>query len=118
MLAFSRWANTPGDAELAHQIVLAAWRDFHRSNGWQRERDPLLKGSELHEVLRDEAMPAGDAVLIEVSLELAREMNLPGLTEMARSALNRFWDELRTEAFFFPSRIRALEVAIGAQKGS
>ena len=118
MLAFSRWANTPADAELAHRMVLAAWRDFHRSNGWQRERNPLLKGSELHEVLRDEAMPAGDAVLIEVSLELAREMNLPGLTATARSALNRFWEQLRAEAFFFPSRIRALEVAIGVQKGS
>ena len=117
MLAFSRWANSPGDAELAHQIVLAAWGNFHRSNGWQRERDPLLKGSELHEVLRDEAMPAGDAILIEASLELAREMNLPGLTEMARSALNRFWEQLRAEAFL-SSRIRALEVAIGAQKGS
>ena len=118
MLAFSRWANTPRDAELAHQIVLAAWGDFYRSNGWQRERNPLLKGSELHEVLRDEAMPAADAVLIEVSLELAREMNLPRLSEMARSALNRFWEQLRAEAFFFPSRIRALEVAIAAQKGS
>ena len=118
MLAFSRWANTPRDTELAHRIVLAAWRDFHRSNGWQRERDPLLKGSELHEVLRDEAMPAGDAVLIKVSLELAREMNLPVLSKMARSALNRFWEQLRAEAFFFPSRIRALEVAIADQKGS
>ena len=118
MLAFSRWANTPRDAELAHRMVLAAWRDFHRSNGWQRERDPLLKGSEMHEALRDEAMPAGDAVLIEVSLELAREMNLPKLAEMTRSALNRFWEQLRAEAFFFPSRIRALEVAIAAQTGS
>ena len=118
MLAFSRWANTPADAELAHRMVLAAWRDFHRSNGWQREQNPLLKGSELHEVLRDEAMPAGDAVLIEVSLELAREMNLPVLSEKARSALNRFWEQLRAEAFCFPSRIRALEVAIADQKGS
>ena len=118
LLAFSRWANAPRDRELAHQVVLAAWRDFHRSNGWQRERDPLLKGSELHEVLRDEAMPAGDAVLIEVSLELARKMNLPMLAEKARSALNRFQEQLQAEAFFFPSRIRALEVAIAAQKGS
>jgi len=118
LLAFSRWTNAPRDRELAHQVVLAAWRDFHRSNGWQRERDPLLKGSELHEVLRDEAMPAGDAVLIEVSLELAREMNLPLLAEKARSALNRFQEQLQAEAFFFPSRIRALEVAIAFQKGS
>ena len=63
-------------------------------------------------------VPAGEAVVIEVSLELAREMILPKLAEMARSALNRFWEQLRAEAFFFPSRIRALEVAIGVQKGS
>ena len=61
MLAFSRWANTPRDAELAHQMVLAAWGDFYRSNGWQRERNPLLKGSELHEVLRDEPLPEAGA---------------------------------------------------------
>ena len=118
LLAFSRWTNAPRDRELAHQVVLAAWRGFHRSNGWRREREPLLKGSELHEVLRDEAMPAGDAVLIEVSLELAHEMNLPILAEKARSALNRFQEQLQAEAFFFPSRIRALEVAIAFQKGS
>ena len=69
-------------------------------------------------MLRDEAIPAGDAVLIEVSLELAREMNLPMLAEKARSALNRFQEQLQAEAFFFPSRIRALEVAIAVQKGS
>ncbi len=115
LLAFSRWSRAPEDLELASRVTEAAWRDFYRANGWQRERDPLLKGSELHEVLRDEALPAEDAVLIEVSLKLADEEKIVSLAEKARSALNRAHEDLLGDAFFFPSRIRALEVAIAIQ---
>ena len=115
LLAFSRWSRAPEDLGLAARVTQAAWRDFYRANGWQRERDPLLKGSELHEVLRDEALPAGDAVLIEVSLKLAEENRIASLGQKARSALNRAHEDLLADAFFFPSRIRALEVAIASQ---
>jgi len=115
LLAFSRWSRAPEDLSLAARVTQAAWRDFYRANGWQRERDPLLKGSELHEVLRDEALPAGDAVLIEVSLKLAEENRIASLGQKARSALNRAHEDLLADAFFFPSRIRALEVAIASQ---
>ena len=115
LLAFSRWSRAPEDLELAYRVTETAWRDFYRANGWQRERDPLLKGSELHEVLRDEALPAEDAVLIEVSLKLAEEKKIVSLSEKARSALNRAHEDLLGDAFFFPSRIRALEVAIAIQ---
>ena len=112
LLAFSRWSKAPEDLELAYRVTETAWRDFYRANGWQRERDPLLKGSELHEALRDEALPAEDAVLIEVSLRLAEQKKIVSLAEKARSALNRAHEDLLADAFFFPSRIRALEVAI------
>jgi len=115
LLAFSRWSKVPDDLALAYRVAQAAWRDFHRANGWQRETDPLLKGSELHEVLRDEALPAADAVLIEVSLQLADQEGSSELAEKARSALNRAHDAVMADAFFFPSRIRALEVAITHQ---
>ena len=117
LLAFSRWSRAPEDLALATRVAQAAWRDFFRANGWQRERNPLLKGSELHEVLRDEALPAADAILIEVSLRLAEENKIASLAQKARSALNRAHEDLLAEAFFFPSRIRALEVAISSQSG-
>ncbi|MAF08373.1 MAG: hypothetical protein CL389_11040 [Acidiferrobacteraceae bacterium] len=115
LLAFSHWSRAADDFVLAHRVAQAAWRDFHRANGWQRETDPLLKGGELHEVLRDEALPAADAVLIEVSLRLAEQEGNSALAEKARSALNRAHDTVMANAFFFPSRIRALEVAIASQ---
>ncbi|MDP6550660.1 MAG: DUF255 domain-containing protein [Arenicellales bacterium] len=115
LLAFSHWSRAADDFVLAHRVAQAAWRDFHRANGWQRETDPLLKGGELHEVLRDEALPAADAVLIEVSLRLAEQEGNSALAEKARSALNRAHDTVMANAFFFPSRIRALEVAIAIQ---
>ncbi|HCX88183.1 MAG TPA: thioredoxin domain-containing protein [Gammaproteobacteria bacterium] len=115
LLAFSHWSRAADDFVLAHRVAQAAWRDFHRANGWQRETDPLLKGGELHEVLRDEALPAADAVLIEVSLRLAEQEGNSALAEKARSALNRAHDTVMANAFFFPSRIRAPEVAIAIQ---
>jgi len=54
-------------------------------------------------------LPAPDAVLISLSLALAAELEDPELAEKARAALNRAYDVVLTDSFFYPSRIRALE---------
>ena len=111
LLAFSDWRSSDAEIALAHEIVTAAWRDFHHANGWRRETDSLLKGADLEEMLRDETLEAPDAALISLSLRLADERGDAALAAQARGALRRGYDTLLTDAFFYPSRIRALALA-------
>jgi hypothetical protein len=68
-----------------------------------------LKGAELSEMLRDETLFAPDAVLIMLSFKLADLKDDPELAIRAAAALNRGFDKVLKDAFFYPTRIRAME---------
>jgi uncharacterized protein YyaL (SSP411 family) len=112
---YGRWQQSRVEFEVAQAIARAAWRDFYEANGWRRETRSLLKGAELEETLRDETLPAPDAVLISLSLALAAELDDADLAEKARAAINRAYDVVLTDSFFYPSRIRALERSLTAE---
>jgi len=112
---FGEWRKSETDLDTAHAIARAAWQVFHEANGWRRESDSLLKGATLEETLRDETLPAPDAVLISLSLTLAAERDDADLGEKARAAINRAYDVVLTDSFFYPSRIRALERSLAAE---
>ena len=89
LLAYGDWRSSEADIALAHEIVAAAWRDFHHANGWRRETESLLKGADLEEMLRDETLEAPDAALISLSLRLADERGDAALAAQARGALRQ-----------------------------
>lgn len=113
---FGEWRKSETDLDTAHAIARAAWQVFHEANGWRRESDSLLKGATLEETLRDETLPAPDAVLISLSLMLAEARSDDALAQNARAAINRAYDVVLTDAFFYPSRIRALERSLASKK--
>ncbi len=112
LLAYARWSGDPADLEFATEVAKAGWRDFHTANGWRLGVGDLLKGSQLREIFRDDALPAPDAVLASVSLQLARTQNDLKLASTARAALDRAYDTLGRDPFAYPSRLAALERAV------
>ena len=106
---FWDWSNDPDDLDFSYQLVRASWQNYHHANGWRREVNSLLKGAELSEMLRDETLFAPDAVLIMLSFKLADLKDDPELAIRAAAALNRGFDKVLKDAFFYPTRIRAME---------
>jgi uncharacterized protein YyaL (SSP411 family) len=112
---FWGWSNDSDDLDFSYRLVKTSWQNYHHSNGWRREVNSLLKGAELSEMLRDETLYAPDAVLIMLSFKLADLKDDPELASQASAALNRGYDTVLKDAFFYPTRIRAMEDMLGVK---
>ena len=112
LLDFARWSGDSADFRLATQVAKAGWRDFRIANGWRREPGIALADSGLHESFSDGSLPAPDAVLAKVSLQLARAGADPVLSHWARAMLDRAYDTVAQNPFSHASRLAALALAV------
>ena len=111
-LDFARWSQDSADFRLATEVAKAGWRDFRVANGWRREPGRALAESGLHEIFSDDSLPAPDAVLAKVSLQLARAGADPALSRWARVMLDRAYDTVAQTPFSHASRLAALALAV------
>ena len=111
-LDFARWSQDSADFRLATEVAKAGWRDFRVANGWRREPGRALAESGLHEIFSDDSLPAPDAVLAKVSLQLARAGADPALSRWARVMLDRAYDTVAQDPFSHGSRLAALALAV------
>jgi hypothetical protein len=112
LLDFARWSQDSADFRLATEVAKAGWRDFRVANGWRREPGRALAESGLHEIFSDDSLPAPDAVLAKVSLQLARAGADPTLSRWARAMLDRAYDTVAQNPFSHGSRLAALALAV------
>jgi hypothetical protein len=106
------WAELTGEAEdfrLVRTITTAAWQRFFIGNGWRLTDQTLLATDGLQETIPDGALPSPAAVLSLTTLQLG-DLELQRL---AARALNRAYDQVSARAFYFPTRILALERLVG-----
>ena len=111
-LDFAHWSGDSADLRLATEVAKAGWRDFRVANGWRREPGRALAESGLHEIFSDGSLPAPDAVLAKVSLQLARAGADPALSRWARAMLDRAYDTVAQNPFSHASRLAALALAV------
>ncbi len=112
LLDFARWSQDSADFRLAAEVAKAGWRDFRVANGWRREPGGALAESGLHEIFSDDSLPAPDAALAKVSLQLARAGADPALSRWARVMLDRAYDTVAQNPFSHASRLAALALAV------
>ena len=112
LLDFSHWSQDSADFRLATEVAKAGWRDFRVANGWRREPGGALTESGLQEIFSDDSLPAPDAVLAKVSLELVRAGADPALSHWARAMLDRAYDAMAQSPFSHASRLAALALAV------
>jgi len=94
---------------LVRTITTAAWQRFFIGNGWRLTDQTLLATDGLQETIPDGVLPSPAAVLSLTTLQLG-DLELQRL---AARALNRAYDQVSARAFYFPTRILALERLVG-----
>jgi len=81
------------------QLVETAWGKFYGARGWRSTETAPLPGMGAEKAVRDGALPAGPALLIETSLDVGSEE----VKEKARKALKEALPHLAAEPLWFPS---------------
>jgi uncharacterized protein YyaL (SSP411 family) len=96
-------ADDPELSTWRRQLVDAAWQRFHDRRGWRPAETPPLPGMGATKAVRDGALPAPPALLIEAALESGDETLQAEGAEARQQALV----ELAEEPFWYPSYLAA-----------
>lgn len=107
LLAWYAVTRAPQDRALAHALVNAAWKKFY-DRGWVLADRTWIPQQAPQDVLADGALPAPAAVLLEASVQVANLTGDVRLRERALAALNTGLANVRDDAYWYPSHIRAL----------
>jgi len=105
------WISLSGskqDQDWLEELIMQSWKRFHTRQGWLLSENSLLKYGEGEKVLADGVLPSASAIVIDLSLKLARQNNNAVLKEKALKALNSGHDEIIEQPFWYASHIQAL----------
>jgi len=64
------WSRLPGgkaDESLVKELLRAAWRHFHGTDGWRADDDGLLPGMAVTAAMLDDNLPSPTAILLRLS---------------------------------------------------
>jgi uncharacterized protein YyaL (SSP411 family) len=108
------WAQNTGrdeDYATARAIVDQAWERFYSAAGWRLAEETLIALGASEAMIADGPMPSPSAVLVSVSLQLARHDKNENLRKRALSALNVGHQTLASEPFWHATQVRAISDA-------
>lgn len=83
------------------QLLEKAWDGFHDARGWRSVERPPLPGMGQSKAMRDGALPAASALLIETTLLFGNE----GLKAKAEQALQQARPHLQAEPLWYASHV-------------
>lgn len=96
------------DFILANQLVLGAWQRFHDKTGWRLSDQTLLPSGYGVSMLEESPLPSPSAVLLNVSIALARYTHDQPLLVKVRDSLEAGHAQLKEAAFDYPSQVSVL----------
>lgn len=105
------WISLSGskqDQAWLEEIIMQSWSRFYTRQGWLLSEKSLLKYGQGEKVLADGVLPSASAIVIDLSLKLARQNNNAVLKEKALKALNSGYDQVIEQPFWYASHIQAL----------
>lgn len=118
LLAWTRASGEKGDLALVHTLVEQGWQRFHDADGWRLDRDRSIAYGGAEPVIADGPMPSPSAVLVRVSLQVARQSGDQALLKRALSALNVGRTDIESDAFWYASQIEAVAIAQAKDRGT
>ena len=110
------WASLSGkteDHELARSVVRQAWTRFYGMHGWNLSEPGFIPMESPVDVVTDGPTPSPSAVVIGVSLALAKALNDKDLRQQALSAANSGQQLVGSDPFWYVSQIRAIGIPPG-----
>jgi uncharacterized protein YyaL (SSP411 family) len=90
------------DWSMANLFAAKAWLKFYHSSGWKTASENLLPGMTGKQALPDDALPAADAMLMELSLFSENE----GLRKKAETAAGRMFGTVSRSALQYATHAR------------
>ncbi len=108
LYAWARVSGKEDDYRLARQVASQGWRRFHSVRGWRLAQRELITFGGSEPALADTPLPSPSAVLVGVSLRLARHFHDAKLRRQALSALNVGQDILTSDPFWYATQIHVL----------
>ena len=96
------------DILLVKRLVKDAWNRFYDQSGWRLSDQTLIPGSYGVAMMEESPLPSPSAVLLNVSIDLARQMKDQELTSSVLRGLNSGHTQLRRAAFDYPSQLAVL----------
>ncbi len=91
--------DDPGLREWLSQLLQKAWAGFHDARGWRSVEVPPLPGMGQSKAIRDGALPAASALLIQTTREFGSE----ALQGKVKEALQQARPQLQAEPFWYAS---------------
>jgi len=97
----------PELSEWLSQLLEKAWNSFHDARGWRSVERPALPGMGHSRAMRDGALPAASAVLIQTTLRFGSQE----LQQRAQEALRQARPYLQDEPFWYASHVLLMTAA-------
>ena len=101
-------SNNKQDQHWLEEIIEQAWHRFDTKRGWLLSENSLLKYGQSEAVIPDGVLPSASAVLVDVSLKIAKKNNNAILRMKALKALNAGQLDIVSQPFWYASHIQTL----------
>ena len=113
LLAWAKLNNektlkTDKDFQFVKRLVDDGWKRFHDQTGWRLSDQTLLPSGYGVPMMEESPLPSPSAVLLDVSIELARLTNNQELATKVRENLQAGHTQLTQVAFDYPSQVSLL----------
>ena len=108
LLAWARLSGDARDYQLTKRMLHAAWQRFHTPRGWRRAAEPLLPLIPRGAILADGPLPSPSAIILDISLALAKQIGDEELSENALAVLARDYPQLASSPFAHATHIGVL----------
>ena len=108
LLAWARLSNNKDDFILVQRWVNDAWQRFHDTTGWRLSDQTLLPTGRGVSMMDEGPLPSPSAVMLQVTLEVAKRDGDKTLAARARQTLKVGHSQLEQAAFNHPSQVMLL----------
>ncbi len=108
LLAWWQLEKRDEDREWLEMVLQQAWQRFYGPQGWILAENMLLKYGSGQTIVSDSPLPSPSSVLIETTYQFSLLTKDKALTDKALRALNVGQQDMREQAFFYASQLRAL----------
>ncbi len=111
LYVYWKLTNDTQTRDLLSKILQQAWQRFYGKQGWILAQDMLLKYGSGKTVVSDGPMPSPSSLLVLVSYRFGKDAAESNFVNQVLRAMNVGHNEMRGDAYWFATQIRAISVA-------
>lgn len=107
LLDWASLTNDKKDYQEAAKLAEKSWQWFFNRQGWQLNREALLKYKETEQAILEGPLPSPSAVLVEASVTLDKQASNKVLSSKARQALKLAAGQVEEQPFWYVTYVNS-----------